>query len=177
MHTVLESAFAYVAQNVPGLIVKVDEAVFQGSSSRMDLVRRNPLTGGLQTLYVGVMMGTAMGNREYAGTLRNGARLEPGWRSVRMGSAVRRAQDYKQVKYAWRVQQGGGRATFEGPVSRTTGASGRALVRCSTSSLRQLSVSCRLRSRISSCGEGRNTSQCRQVTRSSWRPTTPTTCT
>ena len=50
MHTALENAFAYVAQNVPGLIVKVEVATFQGSNSRMDLVIRNPLTGGLQTL-------------------------------------------------------------------------------------------------------------------------------
>ena len=63
MHTALENAFAYVAQNVPGLIVKVKVATFQGSSSRMDLVICNPLTGGLQTRYVDVTMGTAMGSR------------------------------------------------------------------------------------------------------------------
>ncbi len=60
MHTALENAFAYVAQNVPGLIVKVKVVTFQGSSSRMDLVICNPLTGGMQSLYVDVTMGTAM---------------------------------------------------------------------------------------------------------------------
>jgi hypothetical protein len=114
MHTALENAFAYVAQNVPGLIVKVEVATFQGSSSRMDLVICNPLTGGLQTLYVDVTMGTAMGSREYAGMPRDGARSEPGWRSARMGSAARRAEAYKQIKYVWRVQQAGGGAIFEG---------------------------------------------------------------
>ncbi len=44
--------------------VKVEFATFQGSNSRMDLVMRNPLTGGLHKLYVDVTMGTAMGSRE-----------------------------------------------------------------------------------------------------------------
>ncbi len=98
MHTALENAFADVAQNVPDLIVKVEVTLFQGSSSRMDLVIFNPLPGGLQTLYVDVTMGTAMGSREYADMPRDGARSEPGWRSARMASAARRAEAYKQIK-------------------------------------------------------------------------------
>ncbi len=82
MHTALENVSAYVAQNVPGPIAKVDDATFQGSSARMDLVICNALTGGLQTLYADVTMGTAVCSREYAGMPRDGARSEPGWRSA-----------------------------------------------------------------------------------------------
>ena len=99
----------------------------------MDLVICNPLTGGLQTLSVDVTMGTAMGSREYAGMPRDSARSEPGWRSARMGSAARRAEAYKQIKYVWRVQQAGAGRSSRGPVSRTTGSSGRGLGRCTAS--------------------------------------------
>ena len=115
MHTALEAAFAYVAQNVPGLIVKSEVCVLPGSGARMDLVITNPLAaGGMQTLMVDVTMGTAMGAREYAGTPRHGARLERGWRGERRGSAARRAEAYKEVKYAVRIREAGGGAIFEG---------------------------------------------------------------
>ncbi len=68
-------------------------------------------------------MGTAMGSREYAGTPRQGVRNEPGWRSARMGSAARRAEAYKQVKYFWRVQHAGCGAIFEGACVEDNGGS------------------------------------------------------
>ena len=75
MHSSLEDAFAYVAQCAPGLRVKVEVAVFAGSGSRMDVVATDP-AGEVQNLFVDVTMGTAMGDREYAGAPPQGFRLE-----------------------------------------------------------------------------------------------------
>ena len=111
MHSGLEDGFVYAAGNAPALRVTVEAVVFAGSGSRMDVVLTNP-TGDQQTLYVDVTMGTAMGDRDYAGTPRNGYRREPGWRGV-AGSAARRAEAGKHVKYAARVREAGA-AQFEG---------------------------------------------------------------
>jgi hypothetical protein len=46
-----------------------------------------------------------------------------------MGSAARRAEAYKQIKYVWRVQQAGGGAIFEGACVEDYGGSGRGLGR------------------------------------------------
>ena len=121
MHTALKLAFAYVAQNVPGLQVKVEVTVFAGSGSRMDLVITNPL-GQVQQIYVDVTMGTAMGVALYGRLPREGYRLEPGWQSV-AGSSARRAETAKIGKYAWRVRAAGA-AGFEGPCLEDYGAFG-----------------------------------------------------
>ena len=121
MHSSLEDAFAYVAQ-CAGLRVKVEVAVFAGSGSRMDVVVTDP-AGAVQNLFVDVTMGTAMGDREYAGTPRRGFRLESGWKRV-AGSAAERAEAGKDHKYGDRVRAAGA-ARFEGACVEDFGAFGR----------------------------------------------------
>ena len=119
MHSSLEDAFAYVAQSVPGLRVKIEVAVFAGSGSRMDVVITNPL-GEVQTLFVDVTMGTAMGDGGYGGMPRMGFRQEEGWRGV-SGGAARRAEAAKDGKYRARVLAAGA-AQFEGACVEDFGA-------------------------------------------------------
>jgi len=122
MHSSLEDAFAYVAQSVPGLRVKIEVAVFAGSGSRMDVVITNPL-GEVQTLFVDVTMGTAMGDGGYGGMPRMGFRQEEGWRGV-SGGAARRAEAAKDGKYRARVLAAGA-AQFEGACVEDFGAFGK----------------------------------------------------
>ncbi len=75
MHSSLEDAYAYVAQSVPGLRVKIEVTIFAGRNSRMDLVLTAPVAVSPKLLVV-VTIGTAMGDREYAGTPRGGFRRE-----------------------------------------------------------------------------------------------------
>ena len=118
MHSSLEDAFAYVAQSVPGLRVKIEVAVFAGSGSRMDVVITNPL-GEVQTLFVDVTMGTAMGDGGYGGMPRMGFRQEEGWRGV-SGGAARRAEAAKDGQYRTRLLAAGRRSS-RGPAWRTSG--------------------------------------------------------
>ena len=122
MHSSLEDAFAYVAQSVPGLRVKIEVAVFAGSGSRMDVVITSPL-GEVQTLFVDVTMGTAMGDVGYGGSPRVSFHKEEGWRGV-AGKAARRAESGKEAKYAARVRAAGA-AAFEGACVEDFGAFGK----------------------------------------------------
>ena len=61
---------AYVGSNIPGLGIT------------------NPL-GKVQTLFVDVTMGMAMGDAGYGGTPRDGLQREVGWRGVAGGAAQR----------------------------------------------------------------------------------------
>jgi len=123
MHSGLEDSFAYVASSVPGLRVKVEAAVFAGRGNRMDVVVVNPLGVDSQQLFLDVTMGTAMGDPGYAGTPRDGFRLEPGWRGV-AGSAAVRAEEGKHHKYGALVRAAGA-AQFEGACVEDFGAFGK----------------------------------------------------
>ena len=96
IHSALEDGVVYVAGNVPILRVTVEDAVFAGSGSRMDVVITNPLADQ-HTMFVDVTGGTAMGDRDYAGLPRNGYRREPDWKGV-AGSAARRAEAGKHIQ-------------------------------------------------------------------------------
>jgi hypothetical protein len=121
MHSSLEDAFAYVAQ-CAGVRVKIEVAVFAGKNSRMDLVLAAP-AAATQKVMVDVTVGTAMGDREYAGTPRDGFRQEPGWRGV-AGSAAARAEAGKHDKYGDMVRAAGA-ARFEGACVEDFGAFGK----------------------------------------------------
>ena len=123
MHAGLEDSFAYVASSVPGLRVTIETAVFAGRGNRMDVVVVNPLGVDSQQLFIDVTMGTAMGDPGYAGTPRDGFRLETGWRGV-SGSAAARAEAGKHLKYGALVRAAGA-AQFEGACVEDFGAFGK----------------------------------------------------
>ncbi len=77
--------------------VKIEVAVFAGRKSRMDFVLAAPVAA-TQKVMVDVTIETAMGDREYAGTPRDGFRREPGWRGV-AGSAAARPEARKHETY------------------------------------------------------------------------------
>ncbi len=102
--------------------MKIKVAVFAGRNSRMDLVLTAPVAV-TQKVMVDVTIGTAMGDREYAGTPRDGFRREPGWRGV-AGSAAARAEAGKHEKYGDLVRAAGA-APFEGACVEDFGAFGK----------------------------------------------------
>ncbi len=117
MQSSVEDAYAYVAQSA-GVRVKIEGAVFAGRNSRMDLVLAAP-AAATQKVMVDVTIGTAMGNREYAGTPRDGFHRETGWWRV-AGSAAARAEAGKhESTWTWCGRRG--RLDSRGPAWRTSG--------------------------------------------------------
>ena len=108
IHTELLKAFAHVADAVPGLSIRIEEAIFAGSGARMDLVLGFPLAE-VQTLNVDVTGGTAMSRLDYAGEphagVTNGKTLS--------GGVARAAESGKNVKYGPRIAEAGPEG-FEG---------------------------------------------------------------
>ena len=76
-----------------------------------------------QKVMVDVTVWTAMGDREYAGTPRDGFRQEPGWRGV-AGSSAARAEAGKHEKYGDMVRAAGA-GRFEGACVEDFGAFGK----------------------------------------------------
>ena len=122
IHSALEDGVVYVAGNVPILRVTVEDAVFAGSGSRMDVVITNPLADQ-QTMFVDVTGGTAMGDCDYAGLPRNGYRREPDWRGV-AGSAARGRRPANTSSTRTRCGRLEQRA-LKGRVSKISGLGGR----------------------------------------------------